>query len=176
MPQLSFAGFLASFFSLEIWCKPQRAQIANSCAHTHILARKQPLSRALSDAIARFQVTSIQALKFVNVPTFFVFRTSCSVLSSGVDLLCFGTKTSAAAMGWLFVIVFGAVLYASNDLQFSSQGYLWSFADIISMAIYLTLVKGISSSAEPIPPTLNDPNLCLLFKERSFKDKRKKDR
>ncbi len=92
-----------------------------------------------------------------------MFRTSCSVLSSGVDFLYFGAKTSAAAMGWLLVIICGAVLYASNDLQFSSQGYLWSFAHIASMTVYLTLVKRISSSGEPIPPTLSSLLNNLTF-------------
>ena len=92
-----------------------------------------------------------------------MFRTSCSVLSSGVDFLYFGAKTSAAAMGWLLVIICGAVLYASNDLQFSNQGYLWSFAHIASMTVYLTLVKRISSSAEPIPPTLSSLLNNLTF-------------
>ena len=78
-------------------------------------------------------------------------------------MLCFGTKTSNAAMGWLVVIICGAVLYASNDLQFSIQGYLWSFAHIISMTVYLTLVKRISSSSQPVTPALSSLLNNLTF-------------
>jgi hypothetical protein len=78
-------------------------------------------------------------------------------------MLCFGTKTSNAAMGWLVVIICGALMYASNDLQFSIQGYLWSFAHIISMTFYLTLVKRISSSSQPVPPALSSLLNNLTF-------------
>ena len=78
-------------------------------------------------------------------------------------MLCFGTKTSNAAMGWLVVIICGALMYASNDLQFSIQGYLWSFAHIISMTFYLTLVKRISSSSQPVTPALSSLLNNLTF-------------
>jgi hypothetical protein len=109
-------------------------------------------------------VTSIQALKFVNVPTFFVFRTSCSVLSSALDYFAFGVETNSLALGSLFFIIFGAFIYASNDLQFSLQGYTWSFAHIFSMALYVALVKRSSSSKQPLSPTLTSlyNNLSLL--------------
>jgi hypothetical protein len=86
-------------------------------------------------------VTSLQALKYIGVPTFTVLRNTQPCLTLVLELFLFGRKPKISSSCWLFLVFLGSSLYAHQDLTFSAVGYLWSLLHILSMSLYLVLVK-----------------------------------
>jgi len=69
--------------------------------------------------------SSVQALKTCHIATVVVARNVCTLLVAIGDMLLFGKAFSSAAQAALIIILFGSVIYASNDLTFEPSGYFW---------------------------------------------------
>jgi GDP-mannose transporter len=91
-------------------------------------------------------ITSLQALKYIGVPTFTVLRNTQPCLTLLLELILFGRRPRLAPSCWLLLVFLGSSLYAYEDLTYSDLGYFWSILHIISMSLYLVLVKTTGQS------------------------------
>eukprot|EP00270_Netrium_digitus_P011604 TRINITY_DN3706_c0_g1_i2.p1 TRINITY_DN3706_c0_g1~~TRINITY_DN3706_c0_g1_i2.p1 ORF type:complete len:378 (-),score=1.29 TRINITY_DN3706_c0_g1_i2:561-1694(-) len=91
--------------------------------------------------------TNTSLLKYANVDTFIVFRSSTPILVAVADTLFrkqpWPSRSTFAA---LFVILFGAVGYALTDRQFNVRAYSWAFAYLFTITFEMVYIKHVVSS------------------------------
>jgi len=90
--------------------------------------------------------SSLEALKYVTIPTFTVFRNLNSLNVSIGEYFVMGKKTTLNAVLALLVIIVGTFIYAYNDLNFNLYGYICCLIHICSMACYSISVKKTNNS------------------------------
>jgi drug/metabolite transporter (DMT)-like permease len=104
-------------------------------------------------------VTSVMALEYITVPAFSVLRNVQPFIATllGVYLLPLlnpsapAESTSFYKLYALLLILIGTGIYAWKDIEFNVHGYLWVFAHICSMSLYVALVKSKGSGKDALP-------------------------
>eukprot|EP00475_Leptophrys_vorax_P018594 TRINITY_DN25453_c0_g1_i1.p1 TRINITY_DN25453_c0_g1~~TRINITY_DN25453_c0_g1_i1.p1 ORF type:complete len:353 (+),score=33.05 TRINITY_DN25453_c0_g1_i1:506-1564(+) len=91
--------------------------------------------------------TNTTLLKYANVDTFIVFRSSTPLLVALADYV-FRKQPwpSSYTFGALFVILAGAVGYVVTDSQFTVRAYTWAFAYLFTITFEMVYIKHIVSS------------------------------
>jgi len=74
--------------------------------------------------------TSFQALGKVSVATVVVFRNSSPFFTAVIERMLYGTTVSTHTMGVLLLMIIGALIYSSGDLDFNVVGYGWAFCNL----------------------------------------------
>lgn len=85
--------------------------------------------------------TSLQALSLVSIPTFTVCRNMQPIITTILDFIFRHEISSQSNVFFLVVILFGAYIYAYNNIFFHLTGYLWTMAHVLSMSFYTIIVK-----------------------------------
>jgi drug/metabolite transporter (DMT)-like permease len=107
-------------------------------------------------------VTSVMALEFITVPTFSVLRNVQPFISTVLGLYLLpllnpsapAESTSYFKLYALLLILIGTGIYAWKDIEFNVNGYLWVFAHICSMSLYVALVKSKGSGKDAFPSSI----------------------
>eukprot|EP00271_Cylindrocystis_brebissonii_P020197 TRINITY_DN658_c0_g1_i3.p1 TRINITY_DN658_c0_g1~~TRINITY_DN658_c0_g1_i3.p1 ORF type:complete len:354 (+),score=17.47 TRINITY_DN658_c0_g1_i3:461-1522(+) len=88
--------------------------------------------------------TNTTLLKYANVDTFIVFRSSTPLLVAIADTL-FRSQPwpSRTVFGALFIILLGAAGYVATDSQFNVQAYTWAAAYLATITFEMVYVKHI---------------------------------
>lgn len=86
-------------------------------------------------------VTSLMSLAFIRAPTFMVIRNVQPILSCAVEWTMQRPTESLGDLQFLFCILVGAVVYASNDLTFHAAGYAWAAVHVGSATAYAIIVR-----------------------------------
>ncbi|CAI5481694.1 unnamed protein product [Closterium sp. Yama58-4] len=91
--------------------------------------------------------TNTTLLKYANVDTFIVFRSSTPLLVAVADYLFRKQPWPGPyTFGALFVILAGAVGYVVTDSQFTVRAYTWAFAYLFTITLEMVYIKHIVSS------------------------------
>lgn len=91
--------------------------------------------------------TNTTLLKYANVDTFIVFRSSTPLLVAIADYLFRKQPWPGPyTFGALFVILAGAVGYVMTDSQFTVRAYTWAFAYLFTITLEMVYIKHIVSS------------------------------
>lgn len=85
--------------------------------------------------------SSLQALQYISVPTFTVFRNIQPLFTSVLNYFIRKESISYFSIALLMVIVYGTCVYAINDLQFHIVGYMWTLVHVVSMSLYSITIK-----------------------------------
>jgi drug/metabolite transporter (DMT)-like permease len=107
--------------------------------------------------------SSLIALKYLGVHTFTLIRNVQPCLVAPLDAIIFQQWLSWSTWLYLLLILMGSVLYASQDLTFSIEGYLWGLVHIISMSVYLIRIKQLSTSHNLSSQTMSFYNNMLAL-------------
>mmetsp|Transcript_43226 Transcript_43226/g.108229 ORF Transcript_43226/g.108229 Transcript_43226/m.108229 type:complete len:412 (+) Transcript_43226:20-1255(+) len=89
--------------------------------------------------------SSLQSMKYIGVATFSVLRYLQPLFSVPMDYFIRGVKTKLLCIVLLAIVFCGSVMYAHNDLEFHTSGYMWALLHNASMTCYLILVKLMNS-------------------------------
>ena len=93
--------------------------------------------------------TNTTLLKYANVETFIVFRSSTPLLVAVADTLF---RKQPLPNRWsvlaLFVILLGAVGYVRSDSQFNVRAYSWALAYLVTIVFEMVYLKHIVSSLD----------------------------
>ena len=93
--------------------------------------------------------TSMQALTYLSVTTFTVFRNTQSILSYPLDYIIRGERLKPVSIYSLFTIILGTYAYCGKDLRANVEGIIWATVHIVSTALYAILTKiRLDSAAE----------------------------
>eukprot|EP00270_Netrium_digitus_P018508 TRINITY_DN705_c0_g1_i1.p1 TRINITY_DN705_c0_g1~~TRINITY_DN705_c0_g1_i1.p1 ORF type:complete len:357 (-),score=61.09 TRINITY_DN705_c0_g1_i1:461-1531(-) len=91
--------------------------------------------------------TNTTLLKYANVDTFIVFRSSTPILVAIADTLFRKQPLpSKYTFGALLVILLGAVGYVFTDSGFTVRAYTWAFAYLFTITFEMVYIKHIVSS------------------------------
>ena len=85
--------------------------------------------------------TSIQALAFLSVTTFTIFRNTQSILSAPLDYLIRGERLKPVSIFFLCTILLGTCAYCGKDLRANVEGIAWASAHLASTTLYTVLTK-----------------------------------
>jgi drug/metabolite transporter (DMT)-like permease len=89
--------------------------------------------------------SSLLALQNVSSVTLIVFRNLCTLVVAFFERLILGSEINALGIFSLVGILFGAILYALNDIQFSIIGYAWLVVNVTCTAAFQIYVKSLIS-------------------------------
>eukprot|EP00658_Telonema_sp_P-2_P078435 TRINITY_DN7346_c0_g1_i10.p1 TRINITY_DN7346_c0_g1~~TRINITY_DN7346_c0_g1_i10.p1 ORF type:complete len:332 (+),score=85.84 TRINITY_DN7346_c0_g1_i10:212-1207(+) len=121
---LVFQNSLATIFSLATWSLGV-GQSMNPWKLEHF-RRVLPLTVIFSVLLW----TSFQALGKVSVATVVVFRNSSPFFTAVTERVVNNTVVSYRTMVILFLMIVGALIYTSGDLEFTVVGYGWALANL----------------------------------------------
>ena len=99
--------------------------------------------------------TSIQALAYLSVTTFTIFRNTQSILSAPLDYLLRGERLKPTSIFFLLTILLGTCAYCGKDLRANVEGIAWASAHLASTTLYTVLTKirlEKAPSEKPINP------------------------
>jgi drug/metabolite transporter (DMT)-like permease len=104
-------------------------------------------------------VTSAMALEYITVPTFSVLRNVQPFISTVLGLYLLpllnpsvpSEPTSYFKLYALLLILIGTGIYYWKDIAFDLNGYLWVLGHILSMSLYIALVKSMGSGKDALP-------------------------
>jgi drug/metabolite transporter (DMT)-like permease len=86
--------------------------------------------------------TSLKSLAYINVPTFTIFRNVQPLFAIIIDLFLRKQEVpNNHSLFFLFMILYGAYIYAKNDVAYDPLGYFWAIFHVLSMSLYAVLVK-----------------------------------
>ena len=86
--------------------------------------------------------TSMQALSFLSVTTFTIFRNTQAILSYPLDYVLRGEALRTQSVYFLILILFGTCAYCSHDLPDASiAGCLWAAAHVVSTTVCAVTTK-----------------------------------
>eukprot|EP00271_Cylindrocystis_brebissonii_P009646 TRINITY_DN24672_c0_g1_i1.p1 TRINITY_DN24672_c0_g1~~TRINITY_DN24672_c0_g1_i1.p1 ORF type:complete len:357 (-),score=6.56 TRINITY_DN24672_c0_g1_i1:630-1700(-) len=91
--------------------------------------------------------TNTTLLRYANLETFIVFRSSCPILVAIADTLFRKQPLpSMYTFGSLFIILLGAIGYVLTDSQFTVRAYIWAFAYLAIMTFDMVFIKHVVSN------------------------------
>jgi drug/metabolite transporter (DMT)-like permease len=85
--------------------------------------------------------SSLEALLYINVPTFTVLRNTQPIITSIIDYIVRHEHISWTSLFLLIVVFVGAFIFGCEDVLFDWRGYFWATLHIISMSCYAVSVK-----------------------------------
>ena len=85
--------------------------------------------------------TSMQALSYLSVTAFTIFRNTQSIISYPLDYLLRGERLKPVSIYLLFTILLGTCAFCGKDVRTNIEGILWASAHIISSTLYAILTK-----------------------------------
>ena len=91
-------------------------------------------------------LTGFLSLVHNNVPMVTVFKNLTNVLTVGGDALFYGENVTKVTALSLFVMVMGAVLSSTADLEFSFLGYMWMSLNCLFTSGYVLYMRYVSTS------------------------------
>lgn len=101
--------------------------------------------------------TSLMSLLFISAPTFLVLRNMQPILACVSEMAQHRRVDSLTNIQFLFSILVGTAVYASNDLQFDAIGYSWAFMHVLSMTFYAIVVRSRQDQLQYI--TISDMSM-----------------
>jgi len=81
------------------------------------------------------------ALKSLSVPMVTIFKNFTTIIISGGDYFVFSQPISNGVIGSLLLMLFGSVVAALYDLEFSLVGYAWMTANCLISAAYVLYMR-----------------------------------
>jgi GDP-mannose transporter len=92
-------------------------------------------------------LTGFFSLNLLSVPMATIFKNSTNVLVTIGDYLLYGQSVSRGIVASLVIMLLGAVLAGSSDLEFNMMGYMWAVCNCVITASYvLYMPRAISDS------------------------------
>ncbi len=102
--------------------------------------------------------TSMQALSYLSVTAFTIFRNTQSVISYPLDYLLRGERLKPVSIYLLLTILIGTCAFCGKEIRTNIEGVLWASAHIVSSTLYAVLIKIRTQTTEfkenPITRTL----------------------
>ena len=86
-------------------------------------------------------ITGFFSLKYLSVPMVTIFKNANNILVTVGDWYFYGQRVSKWVALTLVLIIAGAVLAGLNDIQYSFEGYAWTFANCISSSGYVLYLR-----------------------------------
>jgi drug/metabolite transporter (DMT)-like permease len=111
-------------------------------------------------------VFSARALSMINVPTFFVFKNSSSILVAALEHMSLHKMISRPEGLFLLLSMTASLFYGWNDMQFSFWGYVFVTMHGVCIALYMVCVKKLNvefSSSLELSIYSNAGSLPILF-------------
>ena len=94
-------------------------------------------------------VSSLLALMHVSAVTLIVFRNLTSLTVAALEYAIIGTPISWESGAALVGMLVGAAMYAMHDLSYSTEGYAWLMANLVTTSMYQVWVKRVISHDGP---------------------------
>ena len=85
--------------------------------------------------------TSMQALSFLSVTAFTIFRNTQSIMSYPVDYFLRGERLKPISIFLLFAILLGTCAFCGKNLRANIEGVAWASAHVVSSTLYAVLIK-----------------------------------
>ena len=85
--------------------------------------------------------TSMQALSFLSVTAFTIFRNTQSIISYPIDYFMRGERLKPISLFLLFTILLGTCAFCGKGLRTNIEGIVWASAHVISSTLYAVLIK-----------------------------------
>lgn len=80
-------------------------------------------------------------LKFLSVPMVTIFKNFTTIMITMGDYLLFKHPLSMGIMFSLSLMLFGSIVAALNDLEFTALGYLWMIVNCVVSAAYVLYIR-----------------------------------
>jgi GDP-mannose transporter len=98
----------------------------------------------LSCLFVTMLVSSLLALMHISAVSLVVLRNLTTLIVAVGERVFLGTRLSWSAIGALWGMLLGAVLYGLSDLAFDATGYAWLFVNIAASSSYQVYVKALA--------------------------------
>lgn len=85
--------------------------------------------------------TSMQALSFLSVTAFTIFRNTQSIISYPLDYFMRGERLKPVSVYLLLTILLGTVAFCGKEIRTNLEGIIWASAHIVSSTLYAVLIK-----------------------------------
>jgi drug/metabolite transporter (DMT)-like permease len=130
-------------------------QVYDSCGCPRDLGRKSIRAHLLCAMLFGANTyTSMQALSFLSVTAFTIFRNTQSIVSYPLDYFMRGEKLKPVSIYLLFTILLGTCAFCGKGLRTNVEGIAWASAHVVSSTLYAVFIKmriEAEGQAEPTP-------------------------